>query len=567
MRRPLIWASLAAAMTSALAAAGDPLTIIYVDDDAPEGGDGSTWFTAYRDLQDALDAARCLDPVEIRVADGTYIPSGADGTPRDRFLVDALRGGCGLLLDPASQPRFMESPMPEWRDEGTMRSHPNLSSIVFSIRGAFAGLLSPDNPNLQDPQLFTSVLSGDRDQDDEPNFRNRGDNCPRVLEVHSRLGRDTLLIEHFTIQGGCSDGSAAGVFLSPTTGAISLNHCVIEENDANEWGAGATVAGDSIAQLYKCNIRNNRSAFGGGLGVLSFARVNGCVFRYNQGGNGGAVASVGTLICSSSAFADNQSVKGGAIYSQLGFSRIFGSFFQQNHSIEGDAVWSATWTQMINCTMIQNPNPAADVWLENSPASLLNCIVFRMEHSPMVQMMGEVHNGLTFESSLINDDTGAFVLNDNPLRWIASTIAPPRFLDPVGADGDHATWADNDYRPGPGSDAIDAAQSTRSGNCDLDAIDVYGAVRAIDAFNYIDVGDPCRRPAAVMDIGAFEAPADTPRLCAADWNADEIVDVSDTIAFLSELASETLGADLNRDDKWDFFDVQLFLRDFAVGCP
>ena len=43
---------------------------IYVDDDAPFGGDGTTWTTAYKYFQDALANAG-TDDTEIRVAQGT----------------------------------------------------------------------------------------------------------------------------------------------------------------------------------------------------------------------------------------------------------------------------------------------------------------------------------------------------------------------------------------------------------------------------------------------------------------------------------------------------------------
>jgi hypothetical protein len=52
---------------------------IYVDDDAPEGGDGTSWATAYKYLRDALEAATRGD--EIRVAEGVYRPT--DGLPAD----------------------------------------------------------------------------------------------------------------------------------------------------------------------------------------------------------------------------------------------------------------------------------------------------------------------------------------------------------------------------------------------------------------------------------------------------------------------------------------------------
>ena len=63
----------------------------YVDDDAPAGGDGKTWATAYRYLQDALAEAYDTNHVitEIRVAKGTYKPDQGRGPdsrrPRGRF--------------------------------------------------------------------------------------------------------------------------------------------------------------------------------------------------------------------------------------------------------------------------------------------------------------------------------------------------------------------------------------------------------------------------------------------------------------------------------------------------
>src|SRR5262245_55890871 len=49
--------------------------ILYVDDDAPPGGDGVGWNSAFRYLQDALSTARQrTDFTEIRVARGSYKP-------------------------------------------------------------------------------------------------------------------------------------------------------------------------------------------------------------------------------------------------------------------------------------------------------------------------------------------------------------------------------------------------------------------------------------------------------------------------------------------------------------
>ena len=48
--------------------------VLYVDDDAPFGGDGTSWDTAYRFLQDAMTDAGRGGIAEIRVGQGTYKP-------------------------------------------------------------------------------------------------------------------------------------------------------------------------------------------------------------------------------------------------------------------------------------------------------------------------------------------------------------------------------------------------------------------------------------------------------------------------------------------------------------
>ena len=52
-------------------------SVMYVDDDAPLGGDGAAWGTAIRYLQDALHQAAAGD--EIRVAGGRYTPDQDEG--------------------------------------------------------------------------------------------------------------------------------------------------------------------------------------------------------------------------------------------------------------------------------------------------------------------------------------------------------------------------------------------------------------------------------------------------------------------------------------------------------
>src|SRR4051812_46167514 len=53
---------------------GETGRLLYVDDDAPAGGDGATWTSAYRFLQDALLAASRPGSgiSELHIGQGTY---------------------------------------------------------------------------------------------------------------------------------------------------------------------------------------------------------------------------------------------------------------------------------------------------------------------------------------------------------------------------------------------------------------------------------------------------------------------------------------------------------------
>src|SRR5690606_15340852 len=71
--------------------------ILYVDADAPAGGDGRSWASAFKYLRDALDAA--APPAEIRVAAGEYKPDRTAALPNgdgNRIATFQLKSGLAV---------------------------------------------------------------------------------------------------------------------------------------------------------------------------------------------------------------------------------------------------------------------------------------------------------------------------------------------------------------------------------------------------------------------------------------------------------------------------------------
>ena len=95
-RKLITLAALVSALGLGLSVAGAQ-TVVYVDDDADLGGDGTSWETAYKYVQDAMIGA--ASGTEIRVAQGTYKPDQDEAgnvTPGERAETFQLISGVGL---------------------------------------------------------------------------------------------------------------------------------------------------------------------------------------------------------------------------------------------------------------------------------------------------------------------------------------------------------------------------------------------------------------------------------------------------------------------------------------
>jgi predicted outer membrane repeat protein len=242
--------------------------IIYVDADASPGGDGQSWSTAYRTLQDALDKANGSENYEIWVAEGVYYPDeDGDGDHVGDAVTETFR----------------------------------IDHNTVQLYGGFAG--GETSRDQRDWEANVTVLSGDIDGNDLTDARGvvittthiSGDNAYHVLWLDGETNEPITgrtVIDGFTITAGQADGSWAdddggGLFCAGSgRGNVgedaqcspALTHVVFTGNFAEaDGGAMVNDGSDGISSPTLTNVTfdgNSAGSRGGGI--------------YNDGGDGGA---------------------------------------------------------------------------------------------------------------------------------------------------------------------------------------------------------------------------------------------------------------------------------------
>ncbi len=251
---------------------------IHVDDDAPAGGDGTSWATAFNNLEDAL-AASGLGTC-IWVATGTYYPSNTSGSsdPRDAtFTVLPMR----------------------W------------------LFGGFAGneVCFEDRAN----DFQNTILSGNIGQADVVT-----DNAYRVVSVRNpQVLSDFALIDGFWVSDGYNDtASSQGAGIHCDNSRLNLINSFVADNYAG-YGAGLFAQPGAVHVLDTLFLRNTASIRGGAFyGQNLAALFYNTEFRGNSATRGGAVyiqsipdsPNVIPPTFVNSIFRFNQAERGGAAY-------------------------------------------------------------------------------------------------------------------------------------------------------------------------------------------------------------------------------------------------------------
>lgn len=235
---------------------GAQAKVIFVDADRPAAGaNGTTWATAFPDLQDAL--ANSVPDDRIFVAEGTYYP----GTLRNNFF--GLQGGVAIF-------------------------------------GGFDGTESDSAE--RDPVAHRTILSGDIDRNDTPEGGNNAGNSFVVIRGDSLSNPARL--DGFTIEGGFNDVvplESAG--LNAENCMFSVSNCIFRRNVSPAGGGGAVRLSFRSQGLTNtptftgCIFEDNEARQGGAViyGNNYFPVFIDCIFRNNTAtqNGGGAVSTSG----------------------------------------------------------------------------------------------------------------------------------------------------------------------------------------------------------------------------------------------------------------------------------
>lgn len=302
--------------------------IVYVDDDAALGGDGRSWATAYKFLQDAIASLDGLGDIEVemRIAQGTYLPDrdeeSPEGTGNNNVSFTLFRIDCDLVM-----------------------------------RGGYAGLIGAD-PNTWDVEMYPTILSGDLSENDivitdaqlladEPT---RQENSYKIMYVELR--HSTIELDGLTFRGGQGkyDGGGAIGFVVYQDDGGTVRNCRFFENYGADSG-GAILSLAAHVKVINSYFKYNASFAGGGA-AANVGNFENCQFigNYTQSGGG---ALEGGWIVNKCLFEGNRAEdSGGAIDFFEG--ELADCLFIQNHCNGWGGGIMSIGLNMKKCSLIDN---------------------------------------------------------------------------------------------------------------------------------------------------------------------------------------------------------------------
>lgn len=484
------------------------MPVLFVDDDAPAGGDGASWSSAFNDLTDALNVAASFDFVaEIWVAEGVYRP---DRFERDRLATFSLVDG-------------------------------------VAVYGGFTG--QEAQRDQRDPNKNLSILNGD--------INSRGFNEDNVYHIVTATGNGAgTILDGFTIIEGWADGAwphdrGAGLVLEDAS--CQIVDCHFEGNGAFAPGADGVQSGDggavyavrSDAVFERCTFAGNSARrrggamfneataisviecqflgnviVGGPLGTAGGGAVfnlhgaptfTDCYFENNSGGDGAAFynhRSDGLM--QRCEFNGNDGMYGGAVYNLESAPNMISSVFRNNRprrfaSRNAGAVFNRDSAPlMINCLLVDNATwRGGAMYNIHSRPVLINCTLANNVAHGNGAALYNLNSRPQFHNCIVwNESDGVDEVVD---AW--DSITSMRFTNARGGwIGEGNLDIDPRFINTPGvflldacSPMIDAGDSSMVPSEIL--YDVAGSWRRVDDPGTVDTG---LGGAPIVDLGAHE---------------------------------------------------------------
>ncbi|MBN1514216.1 MAG: right-handed parallel beta-helix repeat-containing protein [Phycisphaerae bacterium] len=523
----------------------------HVDDDAPLGGDGQSWPTAFRYLQDALAAAASGD--QIRVAAGLYTPDRDEAglvTPGNRDATFQMVDGVEL---------------------------------IGGYRGCPGGTCGGGDPDERNIAVYETILSGDLAANDIPDLA-AGLNCFTVLYVgpdpgceafdldedgdvdrndlgttensnHVVMGSGvspTAVLDGFAVTAGSGEYTR-GAGMQNLMGDPTMRNCLFLANYDGGDGGGVFNSGSS-PMFVNCTFHANRSGSNGGGGMENEDGSNplilGCRFVANWANSGGAIGNLhASARIVNSVFLGNRCTWswGGAIWNLYADSvPITNCIFSGNTSQSGGALYNVhSNITMTNCTIVNNHigdyNWGGGIRQSNGTLVVVNSILW-----------GNWDSGGTDESAQLRMTDATPVVRYSCIRGCTTfcsvpgngnTGDDPLFFDADGPDDLPGTEDDN-LGLAPESRCIDAGDNdaVAPDTFDLDGdlnttepipFDVWAVSRFIDVPDAPDTGNPGAPGPPIVDMGAHESGGDdcnhngVPDEMELDYDGDSWIDACD----------------------------------------
>ena len=257
----------------------------YVNANATAGGDGSSWQTAFNDLQDALAVTVSGRGDQVWIAEGTYYP-----------------------IDINNEAEFDRTATFYIKDQ-------------VALYGGFTG--NETDLVQRDWETHPTILSGEIWED------------PTYWSIHvTTIDNNHVSFDGITITRGNSDtGSAAIVYGS---GYVTATNCTFSDSHAGG------VAYYSTWTAINCTFSGNSSKNGGVASGGTWTATN-CIFSGNSATNGGAVAKSGTWTATNCIFTDNWADYGGGVAHYGTWTATNCIFSKNGAGSYGGVAYLSTW--------------------------------------------------------------------------------------------------------------------------------------------------------------------------------------------------------------------------------